>query len=438
MFRDKKILVMGLGITGRACLKALNQMPCKVYCYDENKDLNLEDIEEDFVMLKDGDLENIDIIIKSPGIYPDHPLLEKARNLGIKIISDLEFAYKISSCKNLIAITGTNGKTTTTTLVGQILRQVNKTYVVGNIGRGISEIALEAKNNDFIVIEASSFQLEDTYEFKPKVALLTYVTKDHLDWHKTEDNYRNAKYKIFANQDKDDFSIINYDDRSRDDLKDLKSNIYCFSTEKKDIRGCFLDDGKIIFKDGDIREEIIDIKDIKIPGIHNVKNVMGAIIIAKIFNVSNDIIKQSIKIFSGVEHRIEFVKKVNGVSFYNDSKGTNPDSTLVAVKAMTNKTILIGGGYDKGSDFNSLMENIAPNLRSLIVFGQTGPKMAKEAKNYAIEVFIVKDLPAAVKLGVSLAKKGDSILLSPACASWDMYSSYEERGKHFKKIVKEL
>ena len=165
---------------------------------------------------------------------------------------------------------------------------------------------------------------------------------------------------------------------------------------------------------------------------------MGAIMIAKIFNVSNDIIKQSIKIFSGVEHRIEFVKKVNGVSFYNDSKGTNPDSTLVAVKAMTNKTILIGGGYDKGSDFNSLMENIAPNLRSLIVFGQTGPKMAKEAKNYGIEVFIVKDLPAAVKLGVSLAKKGDSILLSPACASWDMYSSYEERGKHFKKIVKEL
>lgn len=437
MFRDKKILVMGLGVTGKSCLRALEKLPCKVYVYDENKDLNLKEINEDFVVYKDGDLKYIDFIIKSPGIYPFHPLLEKARELGITIMSDLEFAYNISRCKNLIAITGTNGKTTTTTLVGQILSRLYKTYVVGNIGVGISDIALDAFENDYIVIEASSFQLEDTIKFKPKIALLTYVTKDHLDWHKTGENYRKAKYKIFANQDKDDFAVINYDDRSRNDLKDIKSKVYYFSIKEKNIKGCYLDSNKIYFNDNEI-EEIIDIKDIRIPGIHNIKNVMAAIIISKICGVDNDTIRQSIKLFSGVEHRIEFIGKINGVNYYNDSKGTNPDSTIVAVKAMPDKTLLIGGGYDKGSEFNILMEQISPYLKCLILFGQTAPKMAKAAKANNIEVYIVKDLPAAVNLAQNFAKVGDSILLSPACASWDMYNSYEERGEHFKKIVKEL
>lgn len=438
MLENKNILIMGFGVTGKTALKFLKEFPCKIYVYDSNQDLQKLNGEEDFIIFKDEDLDDIDLIVKSPGIYPFHELLEKAREKNIEIISDIELSYRNLKTNNVIAVTGTNGKTTTTTILGDILRRVAKTYVVGNIGRGILEITKEAKAEDYVVIEASSFQLENTIDFKPHIAVLTYVTSDHLDWHKTRQNYVNAKFKIFKNQDKNDFAILNYEDRDLADKYNLKAERYYFSMEKISKKGAYLDQGKIYFNDGVKIEEILDVKDIKIPGDHNVRNIMAAIIACKLLNIDLDIIKKSIASFTGVEHRIEFVREVDGVKYYNDSKGTNPDSTEVAVAAMDGDVVLIAGGYDKGADFDNLIEKSKDKLKTAILFGQTAEKISESCKKYGVEFYITEDLKKAVELAKKLAVKGDDVLLSPACASWDMYKSYEVRGQHFKDLVKEL
>lgn len=438
MLENKNILIMGFGVTGKTALKFLKEFPCKIYVYDSNQDLQKLNVEEDFIIFKDEDLDNIDLIVKSPGIYPFHELLEKAREKNIEIISDIELSYRNLKTNNVIAVTGTNGKTTTTTILGDILRRVAKTYVVGNIGRGILEITKEAKAEDYVVIEASSFQLENTIDFKPHIAVLTYVTSDHLDWHKTRQNYVNAKFKIFKNQDENDFAILNYEDRDLADKYNLKAERYYFSMEKISEKGAYVHEGKIYFTDGDKTEEILDVKDIKIPGDHNVRNIMAAIIACKLLNIDLDIIKKSIISFTGVEHRIEFVREVDEVKYYNDSKGTNPDSTEVAVAAMDGDVVLIAGGYDKGADFDNLIEKSKDKLKTAILFGQTAEKISESCKKYGVEFYITEDLKKAVELAKKLAVKGDDVLLSPACASWDMYKSYEVRGQHFKDLVKEL
>lgn len=438
MLENKNILIMGFGVTGKTALKFLKEFPCKIYVYDSNQDLQKLNFEEDFIIFKDEDLDDIDLIVKSPGIYPFHELLEKAREKNIEIISDIELSYRNLKTNNVLAVTGTNGKTTTTTILGDILRRVAKTFVVGNIGRGILEITKEAKAEDYVVIEASSFQLENTIDFKPHIAVLTYVTSDHLDWHKTRQNYVNAKFKIFKNQDENDFAILNYEDKELAEKYNLKAQRYYFSMEKISEKGAYLDQGKIFFNDGVKIEEILDVKDIKIPGDHNIRNIMAAIIACKLLNIDLDVIKKSIASFTGVEHRIEFVREVDGVKYYNDSKGTNPDSTEVAVAAMDGDVVLIAGGYDKGADFDNLIEKSKDKLKTAILFGQTAEKISESCKKYGVEFYITEDLKKAVELAKKLAVKGDDVLLSPACASWDMYKSYEVRGQHFKDLVKEL
>ena len=435
---NKNILIMGFGVTGKAALKFLKEFPCKIYIYDSNIDLQKLKIDDDFVIFKDGDLDKIDLIVKSPGIYPFHELLEKAREKNIEIISDIELSYRNLKTNNVVAVTGTNGKTTTTTIIGDILRRKAKTFVVGNIGKGILEITKEAKNDDYVVIEASSFQLEDTKLFKPHIAILTYVTSDHLDWHKTTENYVDAKFKIFANQDKDDFAILNYENKELAEKYNLKAVKYYFSMNKISEKGAFLENGKIYFNDGKDTEEILKVKDVKIPGVHNIKNIMAAIIASKLLNIDTEIIRNSIISFTGVEHRIEFVRELEGVKYYNDSKGTNPDSTEVAVAAMDGDVVLIAGGYDKGADFDDLIEKSKDKLKNVVLFGQTAEKFSNSCKKAEVEFYIVKDLNKAVELAKKLSEDGDDVLLSPACASWDMYSDYEVRGRHFKDLVREL
>lgn len=429
---------MGFGVTGKSALKFLKEFPCKIYVYDSNQDLQKLNVEEDFIIFKEEDLDKIDLIVKSPGIYPFHELLMKAREKNIEIISDIELSYRNLKTKNVIAVTGTNGKTTTTTIIGDILKRVSQTYVVGNIGRGILEITGEAKSDDYLVIEASSFQLEDTIDFKPHIALLTYVTSDHLDWHKTTKNYVDAKFKIFKNQDENDFAILNYENKELAKEYNLKAEKYYFSMEKISDKGAYVQDGKIYFNDGKNIEEVLDTKDIKIPGDHNIKNIMAAIIGCKLLNIDLDIIKKSITSFTGVEHRIEFVRELRGVKYYNDSKGTNPDSTEVAVAAMDGDVILIAGGYDKGADFDDLIEKSKDKIKTAILFGETAEKISKACKENDLEFYITKDLNKAVELAEKISCEGDDVLLSPACASWDMYSDYEVRGQHFKDLVKEL
>lgn len=429
---------MGFGVTGKSALKFLKEFPCKIYVYDSNQDLQKLNVEEDFIIFKEEDLDKIDLIVKSPGIYPFHELLMKAREKNIEIISDIELSYRNLKTKNVIAVTGTNGKTTTTTIIGDILKRVSQTYVVGNIGRGILEITGEAKSDDYLVIEASSFQLEDTIDFKPHIALLTYVTSDHLDWHKTTKNYVDAKFKIFKNQDENDFAILNYENKELAKEYNLKAEKYYFSMEKISDKGAYVQDGKIYFNDGENIEEVLDTKNIKIPGDHNIKNIMAAIIGCKLLNIDLDIIKKSITSFTGVEHRIEFVRELRGVKYYNDSKGTNPDSTEVAVAAMDGDVILIAGGYDKGAEFDDLIEKSKDKIKTAILFGETAEKISKACKKNDLEFYITKDLNKAVELAEKISCEGDDVLLSPACASWDMYSDYEVRGQHFKDLVKEL
>ena len=438
MLENKNILIMGFGVTGKTSLKFLRDFPVKIYIYDKNIDLQNLKVDEDFIIFKDEDLDKIDLIVKSPGIYPFDDLLVKAREKNIEIISDIELSYRYLKTDNVVAVTGTNGKTTTTTIVGDILKRKAKTFVVGNIGRGILEITKEAKKDDFVVIEASSFQLEDTIKFKPHIALLTYVTSDHLDWHKTTENYVNAKFKIFANQDEDDFAILNYEDKNLAKKYNLKAQKYYFSMEKISERGSYFEDGKIFYNDGKSTEEILEVKDLKIPGVHNIKNVMAAIIIAKLFGIDSNTIKRSISSFTGVEHRIEFVRELNGVKYYNDSKGTNPDSTEVAIAAMDGYVILIAGGYDKNSNFDNLIEKSKDKLKTVILLGETADKISNSCKKSDVEFYIVKDLNKAVELAKKLSVKGEDVLLSPACASWDMYSNYEARGRYFKDLVREL
>lgn len=435
---NKNILIMGFGVTGKAALKFLKEFPCKIYIYDSNIDLQKLKIDDDFVIFKDEDLDKIDLIVKSPGIYPFHELLEKAKEKNIEIISDIELSYRNLKTNNVVAVTGTNGKTTTTTIIGDILKRKAKTFVVGNIGKGILEITKEATNDDYVVIEASSFQLEDTKFFKPHIALLTYVTSDHLDWHKTTENYVDAKFKIFTNQDKDDFAILNYENKELAEKYNLRAEKYYFSMSKISEKGAFLENGKIYFNDGKDTEEILKVKDIKIPGVHNIKNIMAAIIASKLLNIDTEIIRNSIISFTGVEHRIEFVRELEGVKYYNDSKGTNPDSTEVAVAAMDGDVVLIAGGYDKGADFDDLIEKSKDKLKNVVLFGQTAEKFSNSCKKSEVEFYIVKDLNKAVELAKKLSKDGDDVLLSPACASWDMYSDYEVRGRHFKDLVREL
>lgn len=438
MIENKNILIMGFGVTGKTALRFLKEFPCKIYVYDSNQDLHKLNVEEDFIIFKEEDLDDIDLIVKSPGIYPFHELLEKAREKNIEIISDIELSYRNLKTENVIAVTGTNGKTTTTTILGDILRRVAKTYVVGNIGRGTLEITKEASDDDYVVIEASSFQLEDTIKFKPHIGVLTYVTSDHLDWHKTRQNYVDAKFKIFKNQDENDFAILNYEDKDLAEEYKLKAEKYYFSMEKIGDKGAYVNNGKIYFNNGEKTEEVLDIKDIKIPGEHNVRNIMAAIIACKLLNIDLDLIKKSILSFTGVEHRIEFVREVDGVKYYNDSKGTNPDSTEVAVAAMDGDVVLIAGGYDKGADFDNLIEKSKDKIKTAILFGETAEKISNSCKKSGVEFYITEDLKKAVELARKLSSSGDDVLLSPACASWDMYKSYEIRGQHFKDLVKEL
>lgn len=436
----KNVLIFGFGVTGKSALKAMNELDYNIYVYDKNENYD-EDFDINFKIFKDIEkLKDIDFIIKSPGINPENEMLVEARKMGIKIVSDIEMAYEITNCKNLIAITGTNGKTTTTTLVAEILKRVNTTYCVGNIGKGILDIALLAKEDDYIVIEGSSFQLADTEKFRPVISAITNVTSDHVDWHGSTENYRNAKYNIFKNQKDDDITILNYGDENLKILKfDEERKIMYFATEDVKKPGAYLSDDKIYFRDFDGKEEyIMDKSEIRIPGMHNVENILVAVSIAMSLGIDKKIIRKTVSDFLGVENRIEFVREFEGVKYYNDSKGTNPDSTIMAIKAMEEGLILIAGGYDKKADFIPMLKSGKDKIKRLILLGETKEQLAKEAQPLGYDIYLVKDLVRAVELAYNLAKPEDTVLLSPACASWDMYPSYEVRGEHFRNLVNKL
>lgn len=448
MFKGKKVLVLGVGITGVSSAKALTSMGAKVVMVDSKEEsqltkflAQLEGIDIQYKLgTNNMDLDGISMIVKSPGVPLNVPLLQNARDLDIEIVTDIELADRISN-NEIVAISGTNGKTTTTTLVGELLSNSGlKTHVTGNIGVGILDEITKADNDDVFVVEASSFQLENTNEFKPKVSVLTNITPDHLKWHDGFENYANAKKKIYANQDENDYTILNYDDDILRELKDeVKSKLVYFSRKEKLDEGVFVD-GEFIKASIDSKTyEIMKHKDIKIIGKHNLENSLAAIAVALVMGVSVDIIKNTLSKFAGVEHRLEEVASINSVKYYNDSKGTNPDSSIKALEALDKPIILIAGGYDKGSEFEEFIKAFNSKVEVLILMGETANKI----KNTAIKlgfsnIYIVKDMSEAVQFASSCAKSGYNVLLSPACASWDMYDNFEIRGKHFKECVEAI
>ena len=425
-----KILIIGTGTTGKSVYNYAKKHGIDVFILDERE--NYDGFEREDIF--NGDFCGIDFAVKSPGIKPESKIIKILEDKNIKIISDIEFASYFYKTKDIVAITGTNGKTTITTLVNEILNKVGKSYAVGNIGVGVMDVI--DYDPKFIVCEASSFQLAYIDKFHPHVAVITNITSDHLDWHKTVENYRKAKENIYKNLEDDDFLILG---ASCDYVKTIKAgvkNTYYYSYDDLGRPGLFTKDGEIIFRhfDGTL-ENIMKVSDVFIKGRHNIENAMAAILSAYSLGVDLEIIVDTIKNFKGVEHRIEFVRTFNGISYYNDSKGTNPDSTDVALKAFK-KSVLIIGGYDKGSDFKKLLEDSKDKITSLVVMGATSELIINEATELGIETTRVKDMEEAVSVATTIARENNSVvLLSPACASWDMYPNYEVRGRHFKEIV---
>ncbi|WP_317852270.1 UDP-N-acetylmuramoyl-L-alanine--D-glutamate ligase [Paraclostridium sp. AKS81] len=402
---------------------------------------NLDNIE--YVLGKHlENIENIDLTIVSPGVPLDLPFIEKIKSEGIKIIGEVELAYKLSKNPTFIGITGTNGKTTTTSLVGEMFKKANKdTYIVGNIGNPVIDTVDLTNENSYLVTELSSFQLESIEDFKPKVSTIINITEDHLNRHHTMENYINAKARIFKNQDKADFTILNYDDSIVRDLGESSNgNVLYFSIKEEVKQGAYLDkNNNIVIKVDGEELVLMNKSELSLPGNHNLENAMSAILMAYVLNIDTDVIIDTLRTFKGVEHRLEFVTNKDGIMFVNDSKGTNPDSTIKAITSYEKPIVLIAGGYEKQSDFTEMIKYATKNVKALVLLGQTAEKIETTAKEHGIDnISKVEDMEAAVKKAYEIAESGDVVLLSPACASWDMYPNFEARGLDFKENIYKL
>jgi len=447
---DKKILLVGLAKTGVSVIKCLDKLGAHVVVNDVKTKEDLKDILKELDSLKNVEyilgshperIENIDMVVVSPGVPLDLPFIQKLYKLNKEIIGEVELAYRLSKEPTFIGITGTNGKTTTTTLVGEIFKKANKdTYVSGNIGSPVIDTVEKAVRDSYVVTELSSFQLESTKEFRPRVSAVLNITEDHLNRHKTMENYITAKSKIYTNQTKDDFCILNYDDEYTRNLeKDCAAKVIFFSHKEKISGGVYLDENNNIIIDIDEKIILLNKDEISLPGIHNLENCMAAIAMAYVCGIEVEVIRDTVKTFGGVEHRQEFVKTLNGVNYINDSKGTNPDSSIKALESYKNPIVLIAGGMDKGSSFDEMLEVAKANVKAIILMGETANKIEKSAKNKGInDTYIVNDMEEAVRISHQISKEGDIVLLSPACASWGMYENFEVRGQDFKDNVHNL
>ncbi|WP_026476371.1 UDP-N-acetylmuramoyl-L-alanine--D-glutamate ligase [Alkaliphilus transvaalensis] len=449
--KNKNILVIGLAVTGVPLVKVLAQLGSKIIVNDlKSKEQltdslkELEGLDVTYILGRHpegvNELGPLDLVVVSPGVPLEIPFIEGFRRANIEVIGEIELAFRLSSAQ-VVAITGTNGKTTTTALTGEIFKQAEEnTYVVGNIGVAAISKALETKIEDYMVMEVSSFQLESIVDFHPRVAALLNLTEDHLNRHKTMENYLQAKLNIFKNQISSDYAVINYDDKiCREASKNLKGKVIFFSRKETLSEGIFVKEGNIVVSLNNKLEKVLPIEEIKIPGNHNLENALAATAMAYLMGVKVETIAETLKNFGGVEHRTEFVDEINGISFINDSKGTNPDASIKAIEAIKAPIILLAGGMDKGSDFREFIETFKGKVREMVVYGETANKIYETAHSLGfMDVRKVKDLEEAVKAAYEVAVEGDTILLSPACASWDMYPNFEERGRHFKNIVNNI
>lgn len=441
MFENKKIFILGMARSGYEAAKLLSDYNNEIIVTDgkeqkeelvsELKSLGVKVIiTSDQLSLLD---DSFDYVIKNPGIKYDNPVVVKAKELGIKVINEVEMAYSfLDKSVNIIGVTGSNGKTTTTTLISEFMKNsFDNVYLGGNIGIPLSNFVRDIKPNSYLVLEISDHQLCDMYDFKTNVSVLTNITPTHLDFHKSYEVYQMTKKKIFNNHTSDDLAVINKDDEvSMKITDDIKSTKVYYGHDKTNL--AYYDEEGIYY-DGKL---VIKLDDIILKGKHNYQNIMGAIIAVKKYGVTDEVIQKVLKEFKGVEHRLEYVDTIDGVTYYNDSKATNCVSTITALNSFDKPTILLLGGYDRGHSFHDLDDSMK-NVKCVVCFGETKNRIEEFCNDLKIKCYKNDTLKEAMNVVKDICTPGDVVLLSPACASWDQYDRFEDRGDEFKNLVRE-
>ena len=441
MFENKKIFILGMARSGYEAAKLLSDYNNEIIVTDgkEQKKELVSELESLGVkVIITGDQlslldDSFDYVIKNPGIKYDNPVVVKAKELGIKVINEIEMAYSfLDKSVNIIGVTGSNGKTTTTTLISEFMKNsFDNVYLGGNIGIPLSNFVRDIKPNSYLVLEISDHQLCDMYDFKTNVSVLTNITPTHLDFHKSYEVYQMTKKKIFNNHTSDDLAVINKDDEvSMKITDDIKSTKVYYGHDKTNL--AYYDEEGIYY-DGKL---VIKLDDIILKGKHNYQNIMGAIIAVKKYGVTDEVIQKVLKEFKGVEHRLEYVDTINGVTYYNDSKATNCVSTITALNSFDKPTILLLGGYDRGHSFHDLDDSMK-NVKCVVCFGETKNRIEEFCNDLNIKCYKNDTLKEAMNVVKDICTPGDVVLLSPACASWDQYDRFEDRGDEFKKLVRE-
>lgn len=445
-FSGKKVLVVGLARSGMAAIRVLKKLGAEVTLSESKKKEDIKEIDflnENNVEIVGQDMavfeRDFDLVVKNPGVPYRSPMIEKLHARNIPVITEIELAYQVAKPQHYIAITGTNGKTTTSTLTYEILRRAfpGKAHLCGNIGIPLCEIVMEnglmEEGGHYIALEISNFQLVNIDKFRPEVATIINLTPDHIDFMGGLDNYYRSKTEVYRNMADSDIFLLNADDpvvKEYTDRYPVKCVKESFSTDS-DSADCIAKDGYLEIKG----EKIIPLNAIKIVGKHNLQNVMIAVSAAKAIGISNDIILDAVSSFKGVEHRIEFVREIDGVKYYNDSKGTNTDATITALKAFDHGVILLVGGFEKGLPMDEMKKHLGC-VKKVIGFGACGARLVHDLVGE--DGIIVTTLDEAVTQANKIAENGDTVLLSPTTSSFDQYTCFEERGDHFKKIINAL
>lgn len=442
MFKNKKILILGMAKSGfeAAKLLALHHNQILVTDQKEQKEEDVQVLKElgvDFIVTEEPTKflnDSFDYVIKNPGIHRSHPCVQKALELKIPVINEVEMAYTfLPKDISIIGVTGSNGKTTTVTILYEILKESGlPVHLGGNIGYPLSSLVNQIKAGDILVLEISDHQLHDMYDFKTNISILTNLSQVHLDFNGTYENYKQIKKRIFNHHTKHDLAILNQDNQDVVELtKEIPSRKLYFSSQT-DSDLCIKNQA-IYYLD----EKVIDLDMIRVQGNHNYENIMCAIAAAKEFHVSNEAIKSVLNDFSGVEHRMEYVRRLEGREFYNDSKSTNNQSTMIALSSFQKPVILILGGLDRGQSFDELKDSMT-YVKHVVCYGQTKEKIETFCLKNQIDCVVLDDLESAVKVAYNLSEEEDVILFSPACASQDQFQSFEERGKLYKQYVENL
>ena len=448
-FSGKKVLVFGTGISGIGAADLLTAKGANVILYDGNDNADKEKILSKLKVpektalvlgeLSDSLMDTLDMVVLSPGVPTDLPVVLKMKEKKIPIIGEVELAYQ-TGAGTVYAITGTNGKTTTTALLGKIMDEYYpEVYVVGNIGTQYTSVSTQMTKNAVTVAEISSFQLETIRAFHPHVSAILNITEDHLNRHHTMEEYIRVKELITENQTMQDVVVLNYEDevlRAFGEKIRGQVQVLYFSSQRSLLEGICLEGEEIVLRWKKEEIRILNVHEQHLLGMHNYENIMAAIAMAYCAGVPVDSIRQSVKTFRAVEHRIEYVTEIDGVAYYNDSKGTNPDAAIKGIQAMNRPTLLIGGGYDKESSYEDWIRAFDGKVRYLVLIGQTKEKIAKAARALGFTDIIMEEtLEEAVTTCARLARPGDAVLLSPACASWGQFPNYEVRGKMFKEYI---